>query len=497
MRSYARVMYDVVIVGGGIAGMSCALRLQAKGFSTVVLEAHGQLGGCAGFFTKHGFSFDVGATTLVDFQENGVGGLFCAEVGLELPPGEYIDYIAWLPDRQVTLYHDPCQWVQERAAKLGNSAAHQAFWKLSDKVSSVFWEASRRGIILPFAGLADVVRAVKCIGVSNLYLARYLNRSMLDVLKEFGLEHDSPLRGLLAMLIEDTLHTTLEEAPFINAALGITIRGSGLMRPVGGMRGYFNYIEAYYKKIGGTVKKGHTVTALQQRDQWEVATTKATFAARGAVVTLPLENLYALVPPSIRVKLDRYRAPGVDSYGGAIVVFLGVPEENVATHAIRHHQLLIDYDRPLGNGNNMFISISAPGDHASAPPGFRAVMLSTHCSIASWTDLPEGEYQAKKTAIASVLIGHATRVYPSLMLHHRVLEVGTPVTYQKYTRRHLGAVGGHKLSRKNANLHAIPHDIGVKHLALAGDATWPGLGTVAGVMVSKIVSDRLCQTLRR
>ena len=67
-------MYDVAIVGAGIAGMATAARLQARKFSTIVLEAHGQPGGCAGYFRRKGFSFDVGATTLVDFEAGGVGG---------------------------------------------------------------------------------------------------------------------------------------------------------------------------------------------------------------------------------------------------------------------------------------------------------------------------------------------------------------------------------------------------------------------------------------
>ncbi len=96
--------YDTAIIGGGISGFTSALRLQKKGFNTVVFEAHGQIGGCAGFFSKKGFSFDVGATALVDFVEHGVGGNFFKEINLDLTQGEYIDYIAWLPDRHLTLY---------------------------------------------------------------------------------------------------------------------------------------------------------------------------------------------------------------------------------------------------------------------------------------------------------------------------------------------------------------------------------------------------------
>jgi phytoene dehydrogenase-like protein len=41
-------MYDVAVIGGGMAGMATAARLQARGLSTLVLEAHGLLHGQGG-----------------------------------------------------------------------------------------------------------------------------------------------------------------------------------------------------------------------------------------------------------------------------------------------------------------------------------------------------------------------------------------------------------------------------------------------------------------
>ncbi len=100
-------MVDVAVLGGGIAGMATAARLQVAGLSTIVLEAHGQPGGCAGYFRRRGFAFDVGATTLVDFSPGGVGGDFLKSVDLEdLAAEELPGYRAWLPDRQVTLNRD-------------------------------------------------------------------------------------------------------------------------------------------------------------------------------------------------------------------------------------------------------------------------------------------------------------------------------------------------------------------------------------------------------
>src|SRR5215813_4479191 len=128
-------MKDVAVIGAGIAGMAVATRLQAQGLSTIVFEAHGQPGGCAGFYRRKGFSFDVGATTLVDFAPGGVGDEWLRGIGMppieeEALPG----YIAWLPDRNVTLHRDPELWARERLQMLGATPAHQAFWRLVDQL---------------------------------------------------------------------------------------------------------------------------------------------------------------------------------------------------------------------------------------------------------------------------------------------------------------------------------------------------------------------------
>jgi phytoene dehydrogenase-like protein len=76
--------YEVAVIGGGIVGMATAARLQAHGLSTVVFEAQGLVGGCVGFIRRNGFAFNVGATTLVDFDPGGVGGEVMDAIGM--PP---------------------------------------------------------------------------------------------------------------------------------------------------------------------------------------------------------------------------------------------------------------------------------------------------------------------------------------------------------------------------------------------------------------------------
>ncbi len=134
-------------------------------------------------------------------------------------------------------------------------------------------------------------------------------------------------------------------------------------------------------------------------------------------------------------------------------MFLGVPESEVAQETISqrdeddykrynikftHHQLLQSHEQPLGDGNNMFISISSPNDLESAPAGHRAVMISTHTDVNQWFNNPKittlEEYRKAKEEIGSSLMNWARRLYPQLGKSAVVYRVGTPRTYAKFTR---------------------------------------------------------------
>jgi phytoene dehydrogenase-like protein len=78
-----------------------------------------------------------------------------------------------------------------------------------------------------------------------------------------------------------------------------------------------------------------------------------------------------------------------------------------------------------------------------------------------------------------------------------VFEVGTPRAYERFAFRPGGAVGGVRQSVRNANQRAVPHHLGVPGFWLVGDSTWPGLGTVACVLGSRIVAEQVLRHARR
>jgi phytoene dehydrogenase-like protein len=480
--------------------MATAMRLQAAGVSTTIVEAHGHVGGCAGYWRHRGFSFDVGATTLVDFEPGGVGGELLDDVGLPPVVGQRLPgYEAWLPDRRVTLHRDPDDWHRERLRAFGDSPDHRSLWRLLDRLATVFWQASRSGIRMPMRRPADLFHNARVVGLRHAPLARYLTATLGSTLSHHRLRHDKPLQGLLGMLVEDTVHSGLDEAPLINAALGITIRSAGLTRHDGGMHGFWRKVVTHYRSLGGELKVGTKVSRVDGiPGRYRIVTPRGVLHARQVVLAVPAPTVATIAPDlpvarRLRPYLDRDR----EHYGGAVVVFLGVPDAEVAGQRLTHHQLLQDYDQPMGDGNNMFVSVSAHDDTLSAPSGHRAVMISTHTDLAQWTGLDESEYALRKKEIGERLIGCARRVYPTLADRAVVVDVGTPRTYQRFGFRPDGAVGGVHLTPRNANQFAIPHDLGGRGMWLVGDSTWPGLGTVACAMSSRMVAEDVLRERRK
>ena len=156
--------FDVAIIGGGMAGMATALRLQARELSTIVLEAHGQPGGC-GFLQARGFSFDVGATTLVDFEPGGVGGELLESVGLPAVVGENLaGYVAWLPDRVVTLRRDPDTCGARTAAVAGRLARSPHILAVDRSPGRRFLAGQPPAARAADQGCPRINRAVRSIG---------------------------------------------------------------------------------------------------------------------------------------------------------------------------------------------------------------------------------------------------------------------------------------------------------------------------------------------
>src|SRR5262245_57722173 len=78
-----------IVIGSGFGGLSLAIRLQAKGFQTLLLEKRDQPGGRAYVYRDAGFVFDAGPTVIT--APHCLDELFC------LAGRKTTDYVTLLP----------------------------------------------------------------------------------------------------------------------------------------------------------------------------------------------------------------------------------------------------------------------------------------------------------------------------------------------------------------------------------------------------------------
>jgi phytoene dehydrogenase-like protein len=78
-------MYDVVVVGGGIGGLTVAALLSARGMNTCLLERQSQVGGCIARVEFSGYEFEPGMGTYRSFGPGGTYVKLFSQLPVEMP----------------------------------------------------------------------------------------------------------------------------------------------------------------------------------------------------------------------------------------------------------------------------------------------------------------------------------------------------------------------------------------------------------------------------
>ena len=109
--------------------------------------------------------------------------------------------------------------------------------------------------------------------------------------------------------------------------------------------------------------------------------------------------------------------------------------------------------------------------------------ISTHTRVGPWWEIRAAGrpgYIERKECYAERLLAALERVMPGARSAVRYLQAGTPVSFQRYTRRKGGMVGGIPQRPELSGLRSLgARAAGIDHLWLVGDSVWPGQSTAA------------------
>lgn len=479
---------QVVVIGGGIGGLTTAALLARRGYRVQLFEQAAQLGGCASTFQRRGFTFDVGATQVAGLEPGGIHAAIFAELEMPLPAATPCDpaCAVYLPQETtpINVWRDRDRWREERQRHFPHS---ERFWQGLEQLFAISWRFQQRQPILPPRNGFDLWQLVQALRPETLLTLPFSLMTVTDWMNFCGVGGDRRLRQFLDLQLKLYSQVDASETALLYAATALCLSQDphGLYHLHGSMQVLSDLLANALQRDGGQIYTRHLVRHIEVERGRAVAVqvenlktkTIQRLEADHIVANVPAQNLPHLLGDAIPAGYAR-RLKTLPPASGAFVIYLGVKEAAIPEACPPHLQFLYDAQGPIGENNSLFVSVSQPQD-GRAPSGYRTLIASSFTEPNFWRQ-PDLDYAATKaqyTQTALERLGKFFDLRPEHIVH---CEAATPRTFWRYTARLDGIVGGISQRLSTFGPFGLATRTPIPHLWLVGDSVHPGEGT-AGV----------------
>jgi len=475
---------DVVIIGAGMAGLTCGCLLAQKGLKVVMIEKNQKVGGCCTSFQKEGFSFDLSVQSLGECQEGG-------RVWRVLKQWNLLDQIRFIPLDPAREYHFPDQ----RVSQSSRMETH------IENLSSLF-PAEKRGIKEVYAALEKIFQEFSSLRSSlnwfepssflsrYPYLSRYKDKTYGELLDEF-ISHPF-LKTLLSIRSSYALLPPEEISAVGMAGIEMSYFNHGVSCVDGKVEQLPMKMGEVLVRMGGEILTGHEAQQILMNEKRAIGVRLKNgqeLTGKAVVSNVDAHHTFSdligenHIPGGFRSKLKGMR-PSLSYF----ILYLGI-EGDVDELPVSNNEIFFGdaprkefdflYENRISEKAPFYLLVPSKVNPSHAPAGKSTLCLSCKASY----DFSPGWDRKTKDELSKRLIQKASAFIPNLERRILVKIETTPKTIEQWTGNRWGAAYGWAQIPRQSGIYRLPRTTPIPNLYLTGHWTSPG-GGIAGVVAS-------------
>src|SRR2546423_2501340 len=493
--------YEVVVVGGGIGGLTVAALLAARGVGVCLLEKESRAGGCAETFEKSGYTFERGAGLYASWGAGEIHEKIFDELPVAPPETRIVSpsYVVRLPDEtEIAVAQSDEEFYESlRRAFPECAASALSFYREIEPVADALFRAS---VAVPDLRTASKMKRAQ-VALSEHRVARKIYAAMNERAVERLRKTSARFRRFIDAQLQIFGQVPSDECAYLFAAVALMIPRRGMYSIRGGGSALADSLVESIKKSGGAVRLNSPVLRLSYDSSGsprgvDLLSGETIEATRAIISNLTVWDTYGKLvglnrtPYEVRQKLKNLRG------WGAYLIFAAMDEQASARLPADHLLVLTNWQEEPERFNpesSLFMFASSTAWDARAPEGERSVTINAFTRAEEWFSFHEDD-RAREEMDQAALEAWWNRMHammPELGGEIEVIETINPPGFYDETRRKLGMVGGVGQAIENFGMNSISHRTHWPNLFMVGDTVFPGAGIAAVTQSALIVANEI------
>jgi phytoene dehydrogenase-like protein len=481
----------IVIIGGGVAGLSAGIYSRLNGFETEILEMHSITGGQCTAWERKGYRFDYCLHWLVGTRKGPFNDIW-KETGVINDEVEIIDHevhtkVVAENGKEFILFTDLNKW-QDYLCNLAPEDTKRIEKMCSDMRKSAFLQpySDPPGLRKP---LRTITSMFKMIPVMILFM-KYGRKTCEQYFSKIGYKNET-LRYFLKTIYGSHDFSALA---FIMMFAWFNQKNAGYL--IGGSLPMAKRMTRRYLDLGGKLTTRTRVTKIVVENNTAKGVVFQDGSAINADYVISAADGHSTIFDMLEGKfISRKILKAYENwelFTPIVQVSFGINKRIDSDIPV---ETWIIKDRSIGKTKtiNGYSIMNYCYDHTMAPKDKTVIVIRFDSPWELWKDLDNDEYQNEKEQIERDARYILEKRYPGITSAIEICDVATPLTDIKYTGVWKGSYEGFMPSSKNLMDNLSPVLPNLKKFYMAGQWLFPGGGLPPAGQSGKWAIQYICK----